>query len=81
MKACSAAKNLFFRKAPELSESGKETGSDKRQAALIDNKMPVFQHPVVSKKPQHENAAALVRRIKTSVWAGGILMIFKIVSI
>ena len=47
MKACSAAKNLFFRKAPELSESGKETGSDKRQAALIDNKMPVFQHPVV----------------------------------
>lgn len=40
-------KNLFFRKAPELSESGKETGSDKRQAALIDNKMPVFQHPVV----------------------------------
>ena len=59
MKACSAAKiffcqesmccdkKSFFRKAPELSESGKETGSDKRQAALIDNKMPVFQHPVV----------------------------------
>ena len=35
-------KNLFFRKAPELSESGEETGSDKRQAALINNKMPVF---------------------------------------
>jgi len=47
MKACSAAKIFFFRKAPELSESGEETGSDKRQAALIDNKMPVFQHPVV----------------------------------
>lgn len=47
MKACSAAKNLFFRKAPELSESGEETGSDKMQAALINNKMPVFQHLVV----------------------------------
>ncbi len=48
MKACSAVKNLFFvRKVPELSESGKETGSDKRQAALSNNKMPVFQHPVV----------------------------------
>lgn len=40
-------KSFSVRKAPELSESGKETGSDKRQAALIDNKMPVFQHPVV----------------------------------
>lgn len=40
-------KKSLFRKAPELSESGKETGSDKRRADLIDNKMPVFQHPVV----------------------------------
>lgn len=40
-------KSFSVRKAPELSESGKETGSDKRRAALIDNKMPVFQHPVV----------------------------------
>jgi len=47
MKACSAAKIFFCQESPELSESGKETGSDKRQATLIDNKMPVFQHPVV----------------------------------
>ena len=39
-------KSFSVRKAPELSESGKETGSDKRQAALIDNKIPVFQHLV-----------------------------------
>ena len=40
-------KKSLFQESPELSESGEETGSDKRQAALIDNKMPVFQHPVV----------------------------------
>ena len=39
-------KSFSVRKAPELSESGKETGSDKRQAALIDNKIPDFQHLV-----------------------------------
>ncbi len=64
-------KNLF-QESPGLSESGKETGSDKRQAALIDNKMPVF-NILLYKKPQHENAAALVRRIKTSVWAEAFL--------
>lgn len=39
-------KSFSVRKVPELSESGKETGSDKKRAALIDNKMPVFQHLV-----------------------------------